>query len=275
MEAPGVMPAQQTLLLPLRLHHLTIHILHACRLRPMQGSGTGSPRCQACKAKSRNWKACFSGKWDITRLPPPPPVQSMTSHLWVQVGISAHLIFVRSVFGPICYEDVVHVWLHTICSASLPVHRCSMYETMYEGVIHVKDVIYVKDVIHVWRYALCCVRPSVLRCESSDVTCQRWLSVVKMSQPKVLVWKHIQGAGVQCQWCSCHQRHLHGKLTCPHASQRPACVPVVQVHQGNSHVIPCHQRTGKPLPPPVAGMLPASPEYRLTGTAALCQGHKI
>jgi len=46
-----------------------------------------------------------------------------------------------------------------------------MYETMYEGVIHVKDVIYVKDVIHVWRYALCCVRPSVLRCESSDVTC--------------------------------------------------------------------------------------------------------
>lgn len=171
MEAPGVMPAQQTLLLPLRLHHLTIHILHACRLRPMQGSGTGSPRCQACKAKSRNWKACFSGKWDITRLPPPPPVQSMTSHLWVQVGISAHLIFVRSVCGPICYEDVVHVWLHTICFASLPVHRCSMYETMYEGVIHVKDVIYVKDVIHVWRYALCCVRPSVLRCESSDVTC--------------------------------------------------------------------------------------------------------
>ncbi len=68
-------------------------------------------------------------------------------------------------------EDVVHIWLHTIGCASLPVHLCSMHETMYEnmyGTVHGRisetmyetmcETMYV-DVLYVCCHALCCVRP--------------------------------------------------------------------------------------------------------------------
>lgn len=73
-------------------------------------------------------------------------------------------VFICSVCEPM-YEDVVHVWLHIRCCASLPDHLCSTYGTMYgtmyvimfETMYGVMGGIMYGDAVHVCCHVLCYV----------------------------------------------------------------------------------------------------------------------